>query len=281
MKIHSSVTDPNGVIHPWVFDFELAFFDQEKFQWVEKTMYDWWWLSIVYTLFYIVAIFIGQQWMIKRKEKFELRTLLITWNAMLTIFSVWGACRCVPEFIYALQHHGFLYSICDASYKNGITGLWTWLFMASKLPETVDTLFIVLRGQKLIFLHWYHHASVLVYCFFSYSMFVSTGRWFVSMNYVVHSIMYGYFALRAARVRVPRFLQKFITILQLVQMVFGCFVNLAALNSKQRGYECATSDINIKLSLLLYASYLILFGHFFYNSYLRKDPSKKSNGKTE
>jgi elongation of very long chain fatty acids protein 6 len=38
--------------------------------------------------------------------------------------------------------------------------------MASKVPETVDTLFIVLRRQELIFLHWYHHASVLIYCFY-------------------------------------------------------------------------------------------------------------------
>jgi elongation of very long chain fatty acids protein 6 len=38
--------------------------------------------------------------------------------------------------------------------------------MASKVPETIDTLFIVLRRQKLIFLHWYHHATVLVYCFY-------------------------------------------------------------------------------------------------------------------
>lgn len=112
-------------------------------------------------------------------------------------------------------------------------------------------------------------------------MFVSTGRWFVSMNYVVHTIMYGYFALRAARVRLPRYFQQFITVLQLVQMVIGCFINISAFNYKKQGYACATSDTNIKISLLLYASYLILFAHFFYNSYLRKDSMKRSNTKVE
>ena len=29
------------------------------------------------------------------------------------------------------------------------------------------------------------------------------------------------------------------------------------------------SDQNIKLSLLMYASYFLLFGQFFYNSYVR------------
>jgi hypothetical protein len=41
-----------------------------------------------------------------------------------------------------------------------------WLFIISKVPETIDTLFIVLRRQQLIFLHWFHHASVLIYCFY-------------------------------------------------------------------------------------------------------------------
>lgn len=52
----------------------------------------------------------------------------------------------------------------------------TWAFCFSKLPELIDTVFIVLRKQPLIFLHWYHHASVLVYCWFSYQDYSSTGR---------------------------------------------------------------------------------------------------------
>lgn len=170
--------------------------------------------------------------------------------------------------------------------------------MLSKVPETIDTLFIVLRRQPLIFLHWYHHASVLVYCFyrydipsifsfpvvyfnlvslgFSYALFVSTGRWFVSMNYCVHTIMYGYFALRAARIRVPRSLQQGITLLQLIQMIIGCMINLAALEQKRHGKLCATSETNIYISLAMYASYLLLFAHFFYSTYLSTDVTKKS-----
>jgi len=52
----------------------------------------------------------------------------------------------------------------------------TWAFCFSKLPELIDTVFIVLRKQPLIFLHWYHHASVLIYCWFSYQDYSSTGR---------------------------------------------------------------------------------------------------------
>ncbi len=50
---------------------------------------------------------------------------------------------------------------------------------------------------------------------------------------------------------------------------------------KQSGLECHVSDQNIKLSLLMYASYFVLFGRFFYNAYLRNDKgdhhAKKAN----
>jgi len=101
------------------------------------------------------------------------------------------------------------------------------------------------------------------------------------MNYCVHTIMYGYFALRAARVHLPRFLQQFITMLQLIQMIFGCIVNIAAFNYKQQGYSCATTYMNIILSLVLYASYLFLFAHFFYMSYLHRGSVKKSKDRTD
>jgi elongation of very long chain fatty acids protein 6 len=116
---------------------------------------------------------------------------------------------------------------------------------------------------------------------FSYALFASTGRWFVSMNYCVHTIMYGYFALRAARIRVPRFAQIFITFLQIIQMIAGCIVNLSALNYKQEGYPCTISTTNIQISLALYASYFILFAHFFYLTYLSKDSKRKTKERSD
>lgn len=101
------------------------------------------------------------------------------------------------------------------------------------------------------------------------------------MNYCVHTVMYGYFALRAARVRIPRFVQQFITILQLSQMIIGGIINIAAFNYKQQGYACGTSYNNIILSLILYSTYLFLFVHFFYMSYFRKDSTKKSKDRMD
>jgi hypothetical protein len=35
------------------------------------------------------------------------------------------------------------------------------MFAWSKVAELGDTLFLVLRKREVIFLHWYHHASVI------------------------------------------------------------------------------------------------------------------------
>jgi elongation of very long chain fatty acids protein 6 len=124
MEIHPLVKDPSGVIHYWVPDFELAFFDEQIFSSVQNWMHNWWWLSLSYALFYILAVFIGRSWMTRKGTKYELRQPLVLWNTILTIFSFWGACRCVPELIYSLKQHGFMYTVCDTTYMKGISGLW-------------------------------------------------------------------------------------------------------------------------------------------------------------
>ena len=38
-------------------------------------------------------------------------------------------------------------------------------------------------------LHSYHHITVLLYCWHSYASRISSGLWFGTMNYFVHSLM--------------------------------------------------------------------------------------------
>ena len=78
------------------------------------------------------------------------------------------------------------------------------------------------------------------------------------------------------RFSVPRSIAMVITTLQLVQMVVGCVVNYWTYQMKQDGLECQVSDTNIKLSLLMYISYFVLFARFFYNVYLKPKYSEKT-----
>ena len=135
------------------------------------------------------------------RPAFDLRGPLTGWSMFLAMFSIMGAARTLPEFMHTLYTHGFYHSLCIPSFieNDRVSGFWTWMFVLSKVPELGDTIFIVLRKQKLIFLHWYHHVTVLIYCWYSFSQYTAPARWFVVMNFIVHSIMYTYYAFRALR----------------------------------------------------------------------------------
>jgi elongation of very long chain fatty acids protein 6 len=265
---YAPVTLPN---YSYVFNFESDFIHLNTRKWMIEN----WTVGFYYVGIYMILIF-GGQYLMQNRPRFELRGVLSLWNTALATFSIMGAMRTVPEFITTLTHHGLYHSVCIPSYieLDKVCGFWTWMFVLSKLPELGDTIFIVLRKQPLIFLHWYHHITVLLYSWFSYSEYTASARWFIVMNYCVHSVMYSYYALRAMGYRPPRQISMLITTLQILQMVIGCAVNFWAWNILQSGASCHISELNVKLSIAMYFSYFMLFARFFYRSYLSGSKSK-------
>lgn len=90
-----------------------------------------------------------------------------------------------------------------------------------------DTFFIVLRKQPLIFLHWYHHLSVVLYSWFSYAETTGSARP-VYRNELPCSIMHSYYTLKAMQYKLPKNLAVMVTTLQIVQMMICCIVTIAA-----------------------------------------------------
>jgi len=260
-----------------IFGFESLFESKEYVDNIGKWMKHNWHLSIVISFIYVILVGLGNIWM-RSRPKYELRFMLIIWNLFLAVFSITGAIRSFPEFYYALTQHGIVYSVCDSNWIYGVSGFWGFIFAISKVPELIDTLFIILRKQKLIFLHWYHHATVLCYCWFSYKDFATNGRWFMNMNYIVHGLMYSYYACKALRIRVPIFISQLITTLQIVQMICGCYVNWVAYQTKLYSpqTECNVSFENIYASMAMYLTYFALFFNFFLHVYVFRSSSKEN-----
>lgn len=251
-------------IYSYAFDFEENFVYDTSQQWMAEN----WITAFYWSLGYLLVIFGLKAWM-RNRAPFNLRRLLQLWNVALATFSIMGTIRVWPEMAYIFKSHGFISTICQATDAKTarVFGLWVWLFTLSKVVELGDTLFIVLRKQHLMFLHWYHHITVLIFTWYSYPQLISTARWYVDMNYMVHSLMYTYYAFRAFGYKVPRKVAMAVTSSQLLQMVLGGYVSYVAYQKKMAGEQCYISPWTSTLAVVMYGSYFMLFAHFFLKAY--------------
>lgn len=242
-----------------------------------------WWLSYVGSAVYLVCLYFGTKAMENRKP-FDLKGLLAGWNLLLAVFSFIGMIRCGLHFAMVLHKYGFEYSICRAassSYGRGPVGFWTLAFVFSKFFELIDTVFLVVRKKKVGFLHWYHHFTVMMYCWNSYVYEMPTGIWFCVMNYTVHSVMYWYYFLAA--IGKPPSWAFAVTVLQLSQMFIGCYITVSHI-LKMTIYPVANCDgymPNLIAAGIMYASYFYLFAEFMVKRYCckRKQASTKDKKK--
>jgi hypothetical protein len=240
-------------------------FQFEVYDWKEwcRYMYVNWHYCIVASVAYIILIF-GIKALMEYRKPFELKRELFLWNAAIGLFSLMGFIRTAPEFFTVLMgEQGFYRSICIRNGGNMPMAFWSLTFILSKYVELGDTLFIVLRKRPLVFIQWYHHCMTLIMCWINAPYIEPISRYYVVMNYGVHSLMYPYFALKALDVHVPRGISNFITTCQLTQMLIGLFVNMFTAYLMNSGYECYRHPVSMRLSFVVYGSFTILFGKLF------------------
>ena len=228
---------------------------------------------------YLILVSQGIKYM-EYKNPYNLKNPLIFWNAILCMFSFIGSIRTTPELLNQLVYKDFKTTICQPckeGWGNGATGFWVMLFVYSKIPELIDTYFIVCRKRPLLFLHWYHHITVLLYCWHSYATEASQALYFVTMNYTVHSIMYGYYCLMIMKMKPKWIKPAFITMCQILQMIVGSFVQLSSLYYHYNDNKCSgLNKNNIILGGLMYLSYFGLFTKFAIDRYSSKNNKIKT-----
>ena len=135
-------------------------------------------------------------------------------------------------------------------------------------------------------MRWYSFKSSslihpLVSLYFNINLFHfafsgSFARLATMMNVIVHSVMYSYFALTTLWPSVRRY-AKIVTIVQLIQFIIGCYGIMYARNRVNRGEKCDTDPNGILFHMFIYASFLGLFAHFFYQTFTKS----RAKGKLE
>ena len=251
---------------PFAFEFELLWISHGQI--IHKMMANYWHYSVYISAIYLMVIFGLKNWMTNRKP-YGLRKPLAVWSTLLALFSVVGTIRCLPEFIYIITHDGFTASFTQSSYFNDPRlNIWYLIFVLSKAIELGDTIFIILRKQKLHQLHWIHHVLTLCFSWFVFPDVPATARWMVNMNFLIHSFMYCYYALKALRFQIPKPFAVTITTGQIIQMMFGFWINLYSFKLKITGQPCDCSLAVASTGLLLYSLFFILFINFFFKTYI-------------
>lgn len=256
-----------------------------------------WEIPIIGVTLYSLMITIGPKLM---KVPYKPRTTMSMWNFSLSLFSWIGLMNVLPTLLFGRDYHtdepigvlngsSYYKNLCSdtAYYGVGRSGFWVVAFILSKFPELIDTLWLVLAKAEVIFLHWYHHISVLLFCWHAYAERASLGIHFCCMNYTVHGIMYFYYAMTQWSMETRKMVKPYalyITLLQVAQMAGGIiFVCSAAYFKYVKGYECHSTGSTIAAAFVMYSSYFVLFFQLLYGRYDvvqkylgSKKPKKKS-----
>ena len=252
----------------WLEPIERRFAEESAVKWMDKH----WLLSVYASVIYVILVHAGRRWM-QDKLAWSLRKPLVMWNASLAAFSMLGTLTLLPPMVNAVQEKGLAYSVCQqivAGTPSHPRNLWSFLFVVFKMVELGDTVFVVLRKTPLNFLHWYHHITVMMYCWMFYTMRPGVANWFVLLNYFVHSVMYTYYLVRACGYKLSSKIMQLVTCLQLSQFVVGILANLLAFRLQATGEACGLSEPAFYSGLAMYGSYFVLFANFFYQRYCAK-----------
>jgi len=226
-----------------------------------------------------VSLYLLALWVIPKmlhKSVPGIEPVITIWNLFLTIFSFLSFHGCGYYIIRANLQKGFHMTLCSDMLLEKAGGLqfWGFGFMISKYLELFDTIFTLMKhpDKKIDFLHWWHHITVLAFTQFCVSEQYDVGLYFMLMNALVHTIMYYYYFLASIGHK-PSWAMV-LTILQILQMIFGILLNLyftiyCCLDPSE---SCSKTRPNLLLwaCAFMYGSYLYLFCEFFYKKYIKR-----------
>lgn len=225
---------------------------------------------------YLLALWLLPIYM-ENRPPIKLRATKAIWNFVLSGFSIWGFIVVMRHLLFD-QYGGIFYagleaSICTHSsqYGCGYSGMAVGWFIFSKCFELMDTIFILLAKRELIFLHWYHHITVLAFCWYSYATRASNGIYFAAVNFGIHAIMYFYYGMTQLGPKARGLVKPYaiyVTFLQLSQMGFGLFIVGMTVYYKYHRRPCFTHPNSNFLALVMYASYFALFLDIFMRRYV-------------
>ncbi len=185
----------------------------------------WTLFSIIFAYLYFIKK-LGPELM-KTREPFQLKKLLIFYNGLNVLMNGWFFIECLYCLNYGLEIFNFKFpNKTDLSYRTLRCCTIGYIYFLSKLIDLFDTVFFVLRKKynQITTLHVYHHSIVPILAWLAIKLLPTAGPpgLFPLLNSLVHVVMYTYYALAALGPKWQSCLwwKKYITLIQLTQFIF-------------------------------------------------------------
>jgi len=227
---------------------------------------------IIAILLYLIFVYTVPG-LLKNRTALPIRHYFALWNFFLAIFSLFGAINVIPFTLRMYREKGLRHMVCSDDAMMGLPrgredvacyreiGVFMTAFMLSKFPELLDTVFLIGLKKPVIFLHWWHHFTVLGYSWFAYVWATPTAITFCTMNYTVHTVMYAYFGLAIYTKKLNKY-GIFITMMQLAQMAVGLVLTVLSFYFGVLQGKCSSAysdSLYYPLCTAMYGSYFYLF----------------------
>ncbi|XP_014610682.1 PREDICTED: elongation of very long chain fatty acids protein AAEL008004 [Polistes canadensis] len=230
-------------------------------------------IFFIISIYLIFVIKIGPKIM-ENRPAFELKNLLIIYNAILVVFNLWLASLATKIDLSALIHSNgcklqYHRLSKDGSLETTLSEAAWWYFFA-KIIELVDTVFFILRKKQnqLTFLHIYHHSVTALFSWCYLKLIPGEQGIIVGiLNSTVHIIMYSYYLISALGPKYKKYLwwKKYMTVVQLIQFIIMMIYLLFTLVM-----DCGVPKILTYCFMIHVVIFIYLFSNFYRKAYIRQ-----------
>jgi fatty acid elongase 3 len=230
---------------------------------------------------YVAVIYLLQLFM-KNRDPINSRSpviyyLILLHNMFLSSGSLVMLLKIIQSLLPMALKGGWYVMHCDQGnthFTESQVYFWYHVFYLSKVYEFLDTIILVLKKKRIIFLHVYHHIITLVLVWETMDDYLSVQWACISANALIHVFMYFYYMIQATGYDL--WWKKYLTTLQILQFIFDEAVNLSWAYWPLAGYQCSGSWFSYFFGIYVIGSFLFLFMVFFKDTY-KKPATKKTD----